>query len=261
MNFHKNIILLSLFFVFFFKVSAQVGIGTTNPDPSSVLDVESTSAGVLIPRVALNSINDVTTIVSPATSLLVYNTNTTIGVSSVTPGFYYWDGSQWSRFKEYSDKVYGEIFDNSGKGLARNLRQDMDTTIPIRFNGLGEMEGVIPVPDSAAPPTFNGFEIVTSGIYRVTYSLSIDMFKASEPAPNPVTLGFYLSTGTNTTGIIPGSYSHTRVTHLGNSSCSMTKIIHLNAGNIIRLYTDSTLTVVYVIPSSATMNIELIEAD
>lgn len=48
---------------------AQVGIGIANPDKSSALDVTSTNKGVLIPR-----ISDLTTIPTPATGLLVYDT-------------------------------------------------------------------------------------------------------------------------------------------------------------------------------------------
>lgn len=69
---------------------SQVGIGTTTPNSSSILEIKSDNAGLLIPRIALTSSSDVTTIPSPAISLLIYNTTST---SDVTPGFYYWDGS------------------------------------------------------------------------------------------------------------------------------------------------------------------------
>jgi len=70
-----------------------VSINTTgNPaDNSAMLDVSSTSKGLLIPRVALTSINDVTTISSPAISLLVYNTNALMTGGGV--GYWYWDGT------------------------------------------------------------------------------------------------------------------------------------------------------------------------
>ena len=76
--------------------SQNVGINNANltPDPSAGLDVNYTDKGVLIPRVALTGTNDVTTVPGAATSLLVYNTAT---VNDVTPGYYYWDGSQWLR--------------------------------------------------------------------------------------------------------------------------------------------------------------------
>ena len=77
---------------------SQVGIGTTSPNPSSMLDISSTRSGLLIPRVSLTSTSDTTTIQNPAISLLVYNTNTQ---NDITPGFYYWQGG-WKAFKENS---------------------------------------------------------------------------------------------------------------------------------------------------------------
>lgn len=76
-------------------LSAQVGIGTSSPSPSSALDIKSSNSGLLIPRVSLTSSTDGTTIASPAISLMVYNTNT---ANDITPGFYYWEGS-WKALK------------------------------------------------------------------------------------------------------------------------------------------------------------------
>jgi hypothetical protein len=65
-----------------------VGISTTvfTPDPSAMLEIRANNKGLLIPRVALTGPTDATTIPNPATSLLVYNTNTAGGL---TPGYYY----------------------------------------------------------------------------------------------------------------------------------------------------------------------------
>lgn len=49
-------------------ITAQTGIGTSNPDKSSALDVTGTNKGVLIPR-----ISDLTTVTTPANGLLVYD--------------------------------------------------------------------------------------------------------------------------------------------------------------------------------------------
>ena len=79
-------------------IFAQVGIGTTTPAASSALDITATNKGLLIPSVALTGSLDTVTITSPATSLLVYN-NATAGTSpnNVTPGYYYYTGTQWER--------------------------------------------------------------------------------------------------------------------------------------------------------------------
>jgi len=81
--------------------SQSVGISNTaiTPDASSIFEVRATNKGVLITRVALTGALDVTTIASPATSLLVYNTATAgVAPNDVSPGYYYWNGSQWVKF-------------------------------------------------------------------------------------------------------------------------------------------------------------------
>jgi len=62
-------------------------------DSSAMLDVSSTSKGILIPRVMLTSVSDVTTVPNPATSLLVYNANPSMLGGAV--GFWYFNDSVW----------------------------------------------------------------------------------------------------------------------------------------------------------------------
>src|SRR5206468_564386 len=78
----------------------NVGINTDGslPDPSAMLDVKSSNKGMLLPRVALTGTNDNATVISPQVSLIVYNTSTAgSGITKVTPGFYFWDGTSWVR--------------------------------------------------------------------------------------------------------------------------------------------------------------------
>ena len=58
----------------FIKMSAQnnVGIGTPNPDPSAIVDMQSTSKGILIPRMTTAQRLAVAT---PANALMVYDTD------------------------------------------------------------------------------------------------------------------------------------------------------------------------------------------
>ncbi|MFS4429105.1 hypothetical protein [Chryseobacterium sp. S90] len=77
---------------YLFSQTGGVGIGTSSPDASAILDINSTNKGVLAPRISLTSITDATTIPSPATGLLVYNT----GTAGLTfTGYVFWNGSQW----------------------------------------------------------------------------------------------------------------------------------------------------------------------
>ena len=91
----KNLCLSLLFFLLFYVINAQVGIGTTTPDNSTILDITATDKGVLIPRVSLVDVTDITTPVNnPTTGLLVYNTNASVTGGS-GEGFYYFNGTIW----------------------------------------------------------------------------------------------------------------------------------------------------------------------
>lgn len=68
-----------------FPASGSTGIGTSAPNASSILEVKSTTKGMLTPRMT-KAQRDL--IASPATGLLIFQTNS-------TPGFYFFDGSVW----------------------------------------------------------------------------------------------------------------------------------------------------------------------
>lgn len=67
----KKFLFLFFFSLLLITVKAQVGINTTTPDPSSALDITSTTKGMLAPRMTTVQRN---AIVSPADGLLVYDT-------------------------------------------------------------------------------------------------------------------------------------------------------------------------------------------
>lgn len=63
--------------------TAQFGIGTNTPDPSSVLDISSSDKGILIPRMIEENRDGIS---EPAKGLLIYNLTTdTIQVNAGTP--------------------------------------------------------------------------------------------------------------------------------------------------------------------------------
>lgn len=91
-----SIVLLNVF-----NTSAQnVGIGTATPNVSAQLDITATNKGLLIPRVSLTSLADAATIATPATGLLVFNTNAALPGGT---GFYYNSGTTaapaWLKFQ------------------------------------------------------------------------------------------------------------------------------------------------------------------
>jgi len=89
----KTAVTVSVLFNFNF-LFCQVGIGTTTPDPSSVLDIKSTNKGVLLPGIAVTSLTDHLTIASPANGLLIWNNG--LGGLADT-GLYYWNNQKWNK--------------------------------------------------------------------------------------------------------------------------------------------------------------------
>lgn len=75
----KKPLFILIFLLFGFITYGQVGIGTTQPDPSSQLDIRSQSKGLLIPRMSTAQLSG---ILSPAQGLLVF-------VTDGNSGFYY----------------------------------------------------------------------------------------------------------------------------------------------------------------------------
>ncbi len=84
----KNILLAALCILFLTSAMAQnnVGVGTTTPNASAALDVQSTTQGMLVPRMTAAQRGMIAT---PATGLLVYQTD-------ATAGFYFYNGTTWT---------------------------------------------------------------------------------------------------------------------------------------------------------------------
>jgi hypothetical protein len=116
-HYFLNMKKLLLLFVLWYSLPffAQVGIGTTTPDASAMLDVQSTTSGILIPRMSATERDN---IASPATGLMVYVTNDN--------SFYYFDGTTWLRIGNGAgddgdwtvngDDMYSAVSGNIGIG-------------------------------------------------------------------------------------------------------------------------------------------------
>jgi len=91
----------------------------TTGNASAMLDVKSTTKGILLPRVTLTaSLSNASPVSSPATGLLVYNEGANQPV-----GFYYWNGSAWASL--------------NGTGSADGSETIVTATTPISKTGTG----------------------------------------------------------------------------------------------------------------------------
>ncbi|MGB4838783.1 MAG: hypothetical protein WBP08_07310 [Saprospiraceae bacterium] len=75
----------------------KVGDNPTTINPNSVLEIESGTQGVLMPRLPLSASTNPAPLSAHIAGMTVYNTATG---ADVTPGFYYNDGTKWVKFAQ-----------------------------------------------------------------------------------------------------------------------------------------------------------------
>ncbi len=125
---------LFFFIVFPFFVFSQIGINTTTPDVSASLDISSTTSGFLVPRMTEAEKNLIAT---PATGLLIYQTNN-------VAGFYYYDGTIWTDFGAKGWSLSGNVGLNSATNyIGTNDAVDFVTrtggTEKMRLTSIGDL--------------------------------------------------------------------------------------------------------------------------
>ncbi|EHO12966.1 hypothetical protein HMPREF9715_01493, partial [Myroides odoratimimus CIP 101113] len=118
---------------------AQLGIGVTKPNNSSQLEVSANDKGVLLPRVALKSIVDQSTIVKGnVNSLLVFNTSIS---KELAPGYYYWFKDRWVRILNSSD------LDDIVRGIKYDLDLVIDGDSLKMYDKNGSFVSSVPIKD------------------------------------------------------------------------------------------------------------------
>ncbi|WP_175620945.1 hypothetical protein [Chryseobacterium schmidteae] len=94
----KKNYLLFFFIILGYNIYGQtgsVGIGTSVPNESAILDLVSGNKGFMLPKVSLNpsNVSDYSFMIAkPTESLMVYNTNASFPGGK---GLYYWDATKW----------------------------------------------------------------------------------------------------------------------------------------------------------------------
>jgi len=126
-------IIIIVFAIFNIKSYAQVGVGTTTPDASAMLDISSTTKGLLAPRMTTIEKNGIT---SPAVGLLIYDTD--------LDKFNYFDGASWvileagTNISRTNYKLVKSVAD-----LADELAAGGGTTYLLNSTYLYEINGTV----------------------------------------------------------------------------------------------------------------------
>ena len=139
-----------------FPATGSAGIGTITPNASSLLEINSTTKGLLMSRMTKTQRD---AIISPATGLLIYQTNS-------TPGFYYYSGTAWTAVAPKSKGW--SLTGNTGTIPGTNFIGTTDAQ-PLMFKINNIKAGLI---DSTLMNTSIGFrtlDSVTSGSFNSAF--------------------------------------------------------------------------------------------
>ncbi|HCA05938.1 hypothetical protein [Chryseobacterium sp.] len=191
-------LIISALFLCFVSTSAQVGINTTSPDPSAVLDIKHSNKGLLIPRVSLKDNTDITTIPSPANGLMVYNLTNSTGTSNkvMADNFYVFSSSTNSWNLLVTDTVLNTAIEGLGVPqlqVVANVAASGNDTSYIGSD-LGAnirklfFENEVFDRNSSYDPATSEFKAPKNGYYQIDVSVLLKSYQAQNTT-NIVRLG------------------------------------------------------------------------
>lgn len=172
----KRIILLVVVLPFLWEGLGQglkaqnIGINSTGalPNNSAMLDVSATNKGVLYPNINLTSNTDAVTIPSPATGLMVWNTNAAMPCGA---GYYYNSGTPaspaWLCFKKQQQviQLYGTASRLNVNSAAAVVQPGLSTTIVVPAGQTAQISVIGDIGVRNAVTTSTAYSIVDVIIY------------------------------------------------------------------------------------------------
>lgn len=187
-----------LFFFFTFNTIAQIGIGTTSPENSAILDVSSIDKGVLLPRMTTLQRDNIT---SPIEGLLIYNTD--IKCLNIYDGNGAWDTlgecDYSSQLSFTSSIVYNGPSPINSTGIGfYNEPIDVSSTITVGFSAT-----------NAVPYTFTATDVATGLTYTASGTSTVGTGQTATLIPSATavtvsgTINMTLTGASNTLSLAP----------------------------------------------------------
>ncbi|HVT62753.1 MAG TPA: hypothetical protein VHD33_04610 [Legionellaceae bacterium] len=151
------------------KCQVKIGDNATTINSASLLELETTNKGFVLPRVSLSSTSSSSPL--PAgllTATVVYNTNSGITGGSGT-GIYYWDGSEWNFITNTSTTAsnYWSLTGNSGTSAGANFLGTTDGNALV-FKVNNTSVGYFGVPGSVSSISLGSGSSLGSTAFQAT---------------------------------------------------------------------------------------------
>lgn len=214
-------------------LAQNVGIGTTTPDASSILELNSTTLGFLVPRMTST---EKTAIGTPATGLLIYQTD-------APAGFWYYDGSTWTQLGGSAGwELTGNASTTPGTGAGQNFIGTTDAQDWIMAtNGTQRMRitsgGQVTVNNTGAPIAGDVFSSYAASTDYAISGYSVDGVAIYGGTTGAGITAYFDNAGTGIGEWVSSTASFASINF--TTPTTATAIIGANSGNALYLPTGS----------------------
>lgn len=245
----KKLVVFACFICMHSYVFGQVGLNTSTP--SATLEVNASSIGshtpegIIAPRMTGDQIRSKDAVfLSAQTGAIIYATLPVTGTPSgktiniITPGYYFFNGTLWEKMTIPKVAFNASLGTGSGGNVNATIAANGFNTVPLPSVTTNQGGGIWNSTNNTYQVPFNGTYLIKSSIRLRDNSLSRNVYQAVH---------------TNNTDIPDGLWQ----TNTGNRWTMLyTRIVRLNQGDLLRLYTYSDGRTVEL--SDASLNIVLI---
>ncbi|MBO6606090.1 hypothetical protein [Psychroserpens sp.] len=220
-NLLRSVIALSFcVFILSNELSAQVGVGTTTPDESSILDIVSTDKGLLVPRLTTAQRD---AIVNPANALLIFNSDSDeFQYNSNTPATPIWIAFSLT---PTSTSAPGQSVKYSNTDTSTNVNPNTGINLPVvstlNWNDNTSLYNV--------NTTNHTITIGETGRYRIIVNASITRTSGSARTAPEMRISV---NGTQVGSYSATAYARNNSGH-NDTSLHLNEIIEVNANDVI----------------------------